>query len=101
MAELKAAADVAGEKVWQLPSDEAFAEKNKSKVADLLNSPGREAGTVTAGLFVGEFLAKDVPWIHLDIAGTAYRDKPSGYLPDRATGQPVKTLFTLLNPRNS
>lgn len=91
------AAKVSGEKIWKLPSDERFKEMNKSsKVADLNNSPGRDAGAITAGLFVGEFLAKDIPWIHLDIAGTSYLDKPKGYLPERATGIHVKTLYYLL-----
>lgn len=98
--EFEDAAKEAGEKAWLLPNDETFAEMNrKTEVADLLNSPGGLAGTITAGQFVGEFLAdKDIPWIHLDIAGTAYRSKANKYLPERATGVHVKTLYNLLNP---
>ncbi len=94
------ACDLAGEKVWLMPNDKSFAKMNKdSKVADLLNSPGRLAGTVTAGLFVGEFLADETtPWLHLDIAGTAFLSKAHDYLPERATGVHVKALYNLLNP---
>lgn len=94
------AADQAGEKVWQLPNDKNLKKKYKSKVADFKNSAGRDAGTVTAGQFVGEFLATDIPWIHLDIAGTAYLSKENGYLPERATGVHVKALHNFLDPMN-
>ncbi len=98
--EFQEACDVAGEKVWLMPNDKKFAKMNKkTKVADLLNSPGRMAGTVTAGLFVGEFLAdENTPWLHLDIAGTAFLSKANDYLPERATGVHVKALYNLLNP---
>lgn len=96
--ELQAAAATAGEKVWQLPNDESFAKMNKSKVADIKNSGGRYGGASSAGLFVGSFIKEGTPWIHLDIAGPAYLDDPSGYLPDRATGVQVRTLFNLLHP---
>ena len=97
--ELRAIGDEQGEKIWQLPISDTFKEMNKSKVADLTNSGGRLGGTITAGLFVGAFLADEkLPWIHLDIAGTAYLGKSRGYLPERATGVHVKTLFELVNP---
>ena len=98
LAEFKEAADQAGEKVWELPNDKSFKEKYKSKVADFKNSSGRDAGSVTAGQFVGEFVANETPWIHLDIAGTAYLSKASRYLPERATGVHVKALHNLLDP---
>lgn len=94
--EIEAASKEAGDKIWLLPNDEVFRKMNESKVADLLNSPGRLAGTVTAGLFVGEFVKESTPWIHLDIAGTAYIDKANGYLPARATGAPIRTLYKYL-----
>lgn len=96
--EFETAATEVGEKVWLLPNDENLKEMNKtSKVADLVNSGGRGAGTITAGLFVGEFLAKDdIPWLHLDIAGTAYASKAKGYLPERARGVHVKALYQML-----
>lgn len=92
------AADLAGEKVWQLPNDKAFKLGYKSKVADFKNSGGRYAGTITAGQFVGEFVANDIPWIHLDIAGTAYLSKENAYLPELATGVHVKALYNLVAP---
>lgn len=94
----KEAADQAGEKVWELPNDKIFKKKYASKVADFKNSAGRDAGSVTAGQFVGEFVAGDIPWIHLDIAGTAYLTKAERYLPERATGVHVKALHNLLDP---
>lgn len=96
--DLAQAARQVGEKIWALPNDPAFRKQNESKVADLCNAPGGGAGSVTAGLFVGAFLARDLPWVHLDIAGTAYLKEAKGYLPARATGVHVKTLFQYLAP---
>ncbi|NLV75985.1 MAG: leucyl aminopeptidase, partial [Tissierellia bacterium] len=59
------------------------------------NSGGRGAGTITAGLFLEEFV-DNTPWVHLDIAGTAYLSDGQGYLPKGATGVPVKTLYYLI-----
>ena len=95
--ELNKAAKEAGERVWQMPADDSFRELNKSSVADVKNTGGRLGGTITAGLFIENFVANNVPWIHLDIAGTAYLSKPEGYLPKGATGVHVKTLYNLLN----
>ncbi|MGO3751843.1 MAG: leucyl aminopeptidase [Peptoniphilaceae bacterium] len=96
--DFKLAASEAGEKVWELPNDEKYKEYYKSKVADLKNISSYGAGTITAGQFVGEFVTNNIPWIHLDIAGTAYISKATGYLPERATGIHVKALHNLLNP---
>lgn len=90
------ACNVVGEKVWQLPADDCLRELNHSKVADLINIPGHFGGASAAGLFVGEFLSRDIPWLHLDIAGSAYAKKARGYLPERATGIHVKALCELL-----
>ena len=60
------------------------------------NTGGRLGGTITAGLFIENFVANNVPWIHLDIAGTAYLSQPEKYLPKGATGVHVKTLYNLL-----
>lgn len=94
--ELVKASEEANELVWQLPNNEYFKDMNKSLVADIKNSGGRLGGTISAGLFVGEFLAKDIPWLHIDIAGTAYLSKQDKYLPMGASGQHVKTLYYLL-----
>ena len=95
--ELNKAAKEAGERVWQMPVDNSFRKLNKSSVADVKNTGGRLGGTITAGLFIENFVANNVPWIHLDIAGTAYLSKPEGYLPKGATGVHVKTLYNLIN----
>ena len=95
--ELSEAAKQAGERVWQMPVDNSFRKLNKSSVADVKNTGGRLGGTITAGLFIENFVANNVPWIHLDIAGTAYLSKPEGYLPKGATGVHVKTLYNLIN----
>lgn len=95
MDEIKEASHEAGEFVWQMPSNEEYKELNKSHVADIKNTGGRGAGTITAGLFLQEFV-EDVPWVHLDIAGTAYLSKGRGYLPKGATGVTVKTLYNFV-----
>lgn len=93
--EVKVASEKMGEKIWQLPTDPMFAKQNNSKVADIKNTGGRLAGTITAGMFVGEF-NNNLPWVHLDIAGTAYLSSPYSYLPAGATGIHVKTLYKLV-----
>jgi len=84
----------AGEKVWQLPTYDEYKEQIKSKIADLKNTGGKEAGSITAGLFVGTF-AEETPWIHLDIAGTAWTDKNDALQPKGATGVMVRSLVQL------
>ena len=95
--ELSKAAKQAGERVWQMPVDNSFRKLNNSSVADVKNTGGRLGGTITAGLFIENFVANNVPWIHLDIAGTAYLSKGEKYLPKGATGVHVKTLYNLIN----
>ena len=95
MADLKKASELAGEHVWQLPSNDEYREAFKGSFADLANIAPGGAGTITAGLFLEEFV-NDIPWVHLDIAGTAYLSKGRGYLPKGATGIPVNTLFNLV-----
>ena len=95
--ELVNASKKAGERIWQMPVDDSFRKLNNSSVADVKNTGGRLGGTITAGLFIENFVANNTPWVHLDIAGTAYLSKPEGYLPKGATGVHVKTLYNLLN----
>ncbi|UCB43588.1 MAG: leucyl aminopeptidase [Dehalococcoidales bacterium] len=85
----------AGEKMWQMPIFDEYKEQNKSAVADIKNTGGRDAGAITAALFVGEF-AGDTPWVHLDIAGTNMIDKTRKYETKGATGVPVRTLVNLV-----
>lgn len=91
------ASELTGEPIWNLPTNEEYQDMIKSDYADLanVNTKGKGAGTITAGLFLEHFV-KDVPWIHLDIAGTSYLTSNKKYLPQGATGVHVKTLFEFL-----
>jgi leucyl aminopeptidase len=82
----------AGERLWQMPMYEEYKEQNKSDVADIKNSGGRYGGAITGAQFLAEF-AGDMPWVHIDIAGTARTDKERGYLVKGATGIGVRTLI--------
>ncbi len=82
---------VAGEKMWRLPLADEYRELNKSPIADIKNTGNRYGGAITAALFISEF-AGDVPWLHLDIAGTSNSSKDSGAMVKGATGVPVRTL---------
>ncbi len=95
MNDIKAASEIAGEPVWQLPSNDEYKELIRGTFADLKNTGGRWAGAITAGLFLEEFV-DNTPWVHLDIAGTSYLSSEKGYLPKGATGVPVKTLYYLI-----
>lgn len=94
MEEVMEAAGEAGELVWRLPGYKPYMEQIKSEIADLKNTGGRYAGTITAGLFVGEF-AEETPWVHLDIAGTSWAYKASDLCPTGGTGAMVRTLASL------
>ena len=99
MADIKKASEISGEPLWQLPTNEEYSELIKSDVADLKNVGGGGAGTITAGLFLKEFV-NETPWAHLDIAGTAFLDKARGYLPKGASGVHVKTLYNMAKNNN-
>ncbi|MRN51947.1 leucyl aminopeptidase [Paenibacillus monticola] len=99
MQELMAASRDSGENIWQLPVYPEFREMIKSEVADIRNAAGRYGGASTAGLFIGEF-AEGLPWIHLDIAGTAFLSKERGVNPKGATGVMVRTLLEWLLGQN-
>jgi leucyl aminopeptidase len=88
---LQAAAERGGEKVWPLPLFEEYRESLKSEIADMLNSPGRPAGAVTAALFLKEFVGT-TPWAHLDIAGTAWAEETKPWTQKGATGVMIRTL---------
>lgn len=93
---LQKASDISGEKIWKLPAFDEYRELIKSDVADLKNVGGRMAGTVTAGLFIEEFIKDKKPWLHLDIAGTSWSDSDKNYLSKGATGVGVRTLYYLV-----
>jgi leucyl aminopeptidase len=89
--EITTAADSAGEKFWQLPMEEKYFEGLKSSIADMKNTGPRPGGSITAALFLKQFI-KDTPWAHLDIAGPVWSDNSSGINNKGATGFPVRTL---------
>lgn len=98
MADVLAASRAADEPVWELPSFPAYNEQIEATFADLKNSGGRGAGAITAGLFLKEFVG-ETPWVHLDIAGTSYRDKGKAPYPAGASAFGVKTLYELVKNR--
>ncbi|WP_339254383.1 leucyl aminopeptidase [Paenibacillus sp. FSL P2-0136] len=93
--ELLAASRLSGEHIWPLPVYPEFREMLTSEVADLRNAAGRYGAASTAGLFIGEF-AEGLPWVHLDIAGTAFLSSERGVNPKGATGIMVRTLLEYL-----
>jgi leucyl aminopeptidase len=86
-----AAAETAGEKFWQMPMEEKYFEGLKSPIADMKNTGPRGGGSITAALFLKQFI-KDVAWAHLDVAGPVWSDKENGVNNAGATGHPVRTL---------
>ena len=84
-----------GETFWQLPMYSEYKDSLKSEVADMKNTGSRFGGASTAGVFLQEFV-KDVKWSHIDIAGTAYLEKPQKELIAGATGAGVRTLLNYL-----
>jgi leucyl aminopeptidase len=93
--QLKEAGEATYERLWQMPVYDEFKEMLKSDFADIKNAGGRQAGSITAAIFLKEFVG-DTPWVHLDIAGTAYTSKERRYLPKHATGVGVRLFIELL-----
>ncbi len=89
------AGEQTGERLWQLPLWDDYAAQLKSEIADLKNTGGRPAGTITAAAFLQKF-ATDFTWAHLDIAGTAWEDKGRPYIPKGASGTGVRLLIQYL-----
>lgn len=83
------------ERVWPLPLYDEYREQLKSDLADLKNCGTRAGGSITAAMFLKEFV-NDVPWAHLDIAGTAFLSKSRNYHPKNATGVGVRLLIDFL-----
>ncbi|MEY3186069.1 MAG: hypothetical protein RIR58_805 [Actinomycetota bacterium] len=89
-------ADGTGEQFWPMPLPEELRASLDSPVADIANIGDRMGGMLVAGLFLKEFVAPELPWLHLDIAGPAYNDgKPHGYTPVGGTGVALRTLVAL------
>ena len=93
---LLGAAEASGESLWRMPLRSSYKEGLKSGLADLKNTGPRPGGSITAALFLQDFISKDLPWAHLDIAGTVWTDKGRGCDPAGATGFGVRTLANWL-----
>eukprot|EP00249_Psilotum_nudum_P007021 c20254_g1_i1 orf=72-1838(+) len=85
--ELIQASEKAGEKLWRMPMEESYWEAMKSGIADMVNTGGRPGGSITASLFLKQFVDENVQWAHLDVAGPVWSEKKKC-----ATGYPVATL---------
>ncbi len=81
----------AGEKMWRLPLDDEYKENIKSTIADMVNSGGRWGGAINAAMFLQEF-AEDTPWIHLDIAGTAWMEDQKPWIAKGPSGIALRSL---------
>ena len=99
LAEVIAAARAAGEPAWALPLWDDYREQINSDVADVKNTGGRAAGSITAALFLKEFVEDGTPWVHLDIAGTAYSETDLVAIPKGPTGVPVGTFVQFVRGR--
>ncbi|HEU0264553.1 MAG TPA: leucyl aminopeptidase, partial [Geobacterales bacterium] len=88
--------ETSGERLWQLPLWDEYGEAMKSDIADMKNAGGPHAGTITAGWFLQQFVDNGVPWVHLDIAGTAWEEKGRPYLPKGASGVGVRLLVDFI-----
>jgi leucyl aminopeptidase len=90
------AARLAGERAWQLPLFDDYRKLIKGDVADIKNTGGRGAGAVTAALFLSEFVSEKIPWVHMDIAGSAFTEEAQPACPKGATGLTAGTLVRYL-----
>ena len=89
------------EKVWELPLSPEFCKQVKSKIADVKNiGAARQAGTIAGAAFLKEFVGENIPWVHFDIAGTAWGPKEPSYQPKvGATGVAVRLVYQFLENR--
>jgi leucyl aminopeptidase len=93
------ALDKAGEKFWRMPLDEEYKDMIRSNIADIVNSGGRYGGAITAAMFLKEF-AEDTPWLHLDIAGTAWMEENKPWIAKGPTGISVRALTEFVKTFN-
>ena len=98
MERLRKAGEKTYERVWPLPLFEEYEKQIKSDVADVKNTGGRWAGAITAALFLKKFVG-DMPWVHLDIAGTAMLEEPGPYTAKGGSGVGVRLLTEFLRSR--
>lgn len=88
----RAANAKAGEKMWRLPLDDEYKEQIRSSIADIMNTGGRWGGAITAAMFLKEF-AEDTPWLHLDIAGTAWMEDQKPWIAKGPSGIALRSLI--------
>ena len=91
--QLTRAAGKAGEGIWRMPMQDSYKAGIKSSIADLQNTGPRAGGSITAALFLKEFVNPSIPWAHIDIAGTCWTEKDRDITPKGATGYGVRTLI--------
>jgi leucyl aminopeptidase len=91
---VRRASERAGDRSWPMPVFDDYKDQLKSEIADFTNTGGRPGGAITAALFIKEF-AGGLPWVHMDIAGTAWAEEARPYQPKGATGVGVRTLVEL------
>ena len=89
------ALEQAGEKFWRMPVDAEYTEVIRSSIADIVNSGGRWGGAITAAMFLKEF-AEDTPWLHLDIAGTAWTEEAKPWIAKGPSGIAVRSVVQLV-----
>ncbi len=87
-------ANAEGDRAWPLPLFDDYRDQLKSEIADMMNTGGRPAGSITAAMFLKEFTG-GLPWVHMDIAGTAWAEEAKPYQPKGPTGVAVRTLAQL------
>src|SRR5690606_24331414 len=92
---MRQASTDAGESFWHMPLVEELAAQLKSDITDLKHTGDRFGGAITAALFLREFTG-GVPWLHCDIPGPVFRDRPSGMHPKGGTGHAVLTFLKLI-----
>jgi len=92
---VETAGNMAGEPVWRLPLDKNYEKQIESNVADIKNTGGKPAGTITAAAYLSNFVGK-TPWAHLDIAGTAWNFTPKAYIPKGPSGTATRTFINLV-----
>jgi leucyl aminopeptidase len=92
--QVRLASERAGDRSWPMPVFDDYKDLLKSDIADFSNTGGRAGGAISAAVFLKEF-AGDVPWVHMDIAGTAWAEEAKPYQPKGATGVGVRTLAEL------
>jgi leucyl aminopeptidase len=92
--QVRRASERAGDRSWPMPLFDDYKELLRSEIADFTNTGGRPGGAISAAVFLKEF-AGDLPWVHMDIAGTAWAEEAKPYQPKGATGVGVRTLAEL------